>query len=93
MERFADDRQRDAHGAFVRWQVRNPCGYVLNLSSPSSATMHRALCSHVADYSDEEASLTTKPKLCSIATQGWLRYLALVRGKLDAMDRPPSILD
>ena len=69
MERFTDKGHRDAQAEFVRWQERNPRGYVLNLSSRKAAMMRRSLCSHVADYSDEKVSLTAKPKLCSTEAQ------------------------
>lgn len=59
-----DEHQMD-HEKFKRWQQDHKSGYVLNFPEGGPIRLHQSGCGHIADFSDEDVSLTKAPKLCS----------------------------
>jgi hypothetical protein len=65
IQEFRDNQYRDAHEEYIRWLRHNPRGFVLNLKTQKWGVLHESDCTHIADYSDPDVSLTDKRKVCA----------------------------
>jgi len=79
MKIFSDDESQDAHEEFQRWRRENEAGFFINCRTKNDLMLHRVLCPHHGDTTwarSDGASLTKRPKVCSINRQelvNWAR--------------------